>query len=170
MKPPSPPPTVKLYAAVAKLFETSTTPEDALTQLLLAPARCKCVLSLGIGETFLHAVRICAFFFFLSFFRSLFTFGLGVSPPLTGAVFPTSPSNSKQVGSNTAICPGRQLRSSSRTKHSEPSGRRINEEHLLAVVEGREVQSDPDEASRSSCFTRPLDFFPPFSHRLHRFL
>lgn len=103
------------------------------------------------------------FSMFLSFFLSLFTFGLGVSPPLTGAVFPTSPSNSKQVGSNTAICPGRQLRSSSRTKHSEPSGRRINEEHLLAVVEGREVQSDPDEASRSSDFTRLLDFFPIFS-------
>lgn len=69
VKPPSAPPTVKLYAAVAKLFQTSATPEDALTQLLLAPARYKCVLSLGIGETFLHAVRICAFFFsfFLSF-------------------------------------------------------------------------------------------------------
>lgn len=53
----------ELYAAAAKLFDASATPEDALTQLLLAQASSKCAQSLGISETFPHAVRICAFFF-----------------------------------------------------------------------------------------------------------
>lgn len=38
--------------------KTATTPENTLTQILLALAFNKCVLSLGISETFLHTVRV----------------------------------------------------------------------------------------------------------------